>query len=63
MNIHGQIKEYITSRPEPKRNEMEALLAATTENELTFCTKSCVNRECCASCDSNTSKIILWTLL
>jgi hypothetical protein len=25
MNVQGQIKEYITSQPEPKRNDMEAL--------------------------------------
>ena len=25
MNVQGQIKEYITSQPEPKRNDMQAL--------------------------------------
>jgi hypothetical protein len=25
MNVQGQIKEYITSQPEPKRSEMQAL--------------------------------------
>jgi hypothetical protein len=25
MSVHGQIKEYITSHPEPKRSDMQAL--------------------------------------